>query len=160
RRADRADDVLVAGAAAEVALEAEPDVLVGELPTATPDEVDRVHDHARRAEPALQAVVLPEGLLHRVQLAVLGHALDGGDGGAVRLDGQHRAGLHRAAVEVDRAGPALARVAPDLRPGEAEPVTQVVDEQGAWLDLRLPLDAVDGHRDPCHLVSPFTRWGP
>ena len=35
------------------------------------------HDHARRAEAALQAVVLVEGLLHRVELSPLGEPLDG-----------------------------------------------------------------------------------
>ena len=34
------------------------------------EKVDRAHDHARRAEAALQPVALAEGLLHRVQLAV------------------------------------------------------------------------------------------
>ena len=34
-------------------------------------QVDRGHDHPGRAEAALQAVLLVEGLLHRVQRAVL-----------------------------------------------------------------------------------------
>src|SRR5690242_14454922 len=102
RRADGADDVLVAGAAAEGALQAPPDVLVGELAVALPDQVDRVHDHPWSAEAALQAVMLPEGLLHGVQLPALRDALDRGDRRSVGLDGEQRAGLDRAAVEVDR----------------------------------------------------------
>src|SRR3954463_4104270 len=160
RRADRADDVLVARAAAEVSLQAAPDVLVGELAVALPDQVDRVHDHPWRAEAALQAVVLPEGLLHGVQLSVLRDALDRGDRRPVGLDGEQRAGFDRAAVEVDRAGAALAGVAADLRAGQAEAVPDEVDEQRPRLDVGFPLDAVDGHRDPCHLVPPLPKGCP
>ena len=41
-------------------------------------QIDRAHHHARRAEAALQGVVLAEHLLHRVQRAVSrGEPLDG-----------------------------------------------------------------------------------
>ena len=41
-------------------------------------DIDRRHDHAGRAVAALQAVMLAERLLHRMQRAVrLGEALDG-----------------------------------------------------------------------------------
>jgi hypothetical protein len=40
------------------------------------DQGDRRHDLARRAVPALQAVMLHERKLQRVQLAVVGNALD------------------------------------------------------------------------------------
>ena len=92
--------------------------------------------------------MLLEGLLHRVQLAVGGQALDGRDVGAVGLDGEHRARLHRLAVEEDGARPARRRVAADVGAGEAEHLPQVVDEQHPGLDLVLLRRAVDRHGYP------------
>src|ERR671925_612842 len=122
RRADGLDDVLVAGAAAEVALEPAPDLRLGEPVAVRAEELDAAHDHARRAEAALERVVLPEGLLERMELAALREALDRRDLAAVGLDGEHGARLHRVPVEVDRAGAAEGRVAADLRPGKPEVV--------------------------------------
>ena len=53
----------------------------------------------------------------------------------VGLDGEHRAALHALAVEVDRAGAAVARVAADDRADLAEPFAQVVDQEQAGFDL-------------------------
>src|SRR5215469_11770086 len=55
---DRFDDVVIAGAAADVAFELLADGVVVEVVTLAPDHVDRSHDHARCAVAALQAVVL------------------------------------------------------------------------------------------------------
>ena len=41
--------------------------------------------------------------------------------GAVRLDGEHRARLHRAAVHMHRARATLARVAADVGAGHSQP---------------------------------------
>ncbi len=67
-------------------------------------------------------MLVPEGLLDRVQLAVFGHALDRLQVLALGLDGEHRAALHRLAVDQDRAGAALARVAADVRAGQPQVV--------------------------------------
>src|ERR671930_2012899 len=150
RRVDGLDDVLVAGAAAEVALEPAPDLLVGQPVAVRAEELDAGHDHPRRAEAALERMALPEGLLQRMQLAVVGETLDRRDLAAVGLDCEHGARLHGAAVEMDRAGAADRRVAADLRPGQAEVVAQEVDEQRPRLDLRLAPDAVDGERYRYH----------
>src|SRR3954454_18231924 len=72
---DGLDDVVVAGAAAEVALEVLAHLLLGRVRDAL-QHVDRGHDHAGGAEAALEPVVLAEGLLHRVQATTLGQALD------------------------------------------------------------------------------------
>src|SRR5436309_7524553 len=53
---DGGDDVLVARASADVAFDRVADLLVGGIWSAG-EEVYCDHDHARRAEPALQAVV-------------------------------------------------------------------------------------------------------
>src|ERR1700729_1183285 len=63
---DRFDDVVVAGAAADVALELLADGVVVEVVALAAHDIHRRHDHARRAVAALQAVVLAERLLHRM----------------------------------------------------------------------------------------------
>src|SRR5207249_7573034 len=111
---DRLDDIVVARAATEVALELVPDLVFRRLRVAFEHLVGG-HDHARRAEAALEPVLLPEALLDRVQLAVLRETLDCQDGRTVGLDREHRARLHRLAAEEDRARAALARVATEDR---------------------------------------------
>src|SRR6185503_19150282 len=99
RLLDRLDDVVIPGAAAEVALEAEADLLLGGARVLL-QQRDRGHHEARRAEAALERVVLVERLLDGVELAPgAGEALDRRHLGAVRLDGEHRARLDRLAVE-------------------------------------------------------------
>ena len=71
RGADRLDDVLVAGAAAEVRRQDVEQFLVADVRLPL-QHADRQHQEARRAEAALQAVVLHEGALHRMQLVAVG----------------------------------------------------------------------------------------
>ena len=73
------DDVVVAGAAADVAFELVADRRLVEVVALAVDHVDGGHDHAGRAEAALQAVIVLERLLHRMQLAALREAFDGRD---------------------------------------------------------------------------------
>ena len=157
----RLDDVVVAGAAAEVARERLADLLLGRRRVAL-QQVGRSHDHARRAVAALQPVVLPERLLERMQRALLAHSLDRLDLGAVRLDGEQRARLDRLTVEVDRARAAVGRVAADVRAGEAERFTQEVDQEQAGFDVGALLSTIDGHRDPygtSHASPPSRELG-
>jgi hypothetical protein len=88
-------------------------------------------------------VHLPESLLHRVVLPVLGQPLDRRDFGAVGLDGKDGATLDRLAVEIDDAGAALAGVAADVGAGQPEVLPQEMDEQQSRLDLRRVRDPVD-----------------
>src|SRR5450830_835773 len=110
----RFDDVVVAGAAADIALQLVPDGVLVELAAVAIDDIDCRHDHARRAVAALQPVIIAEGGLHRVQLVALRDALDGGDIGAIGLPDQHGAGFDRAAVDMDDTGAALTGVAADM----------------------------------------------
>src|SRR5437773_12122318 len=64
---DRLDDVVIAGAAAQIAFEFPADGLLVEIMTLAVHDIDRGHDHARRAEAALQAMIFAERFLHRVQ---------------------------------------------------------------------------------------------
>ena len=68
------------------------------------NQINSAHHHAGCAVAALQAVVLHECLLHRVQCAVgVGHAFDRPDLLAVGLNCEQGAALDGFAVEVDRA---------------------------------------------------------
>ena len=110
------------------------------------DHVDGRHDHARRAEAALQTVIFAESFLHRMQLSVLCEAFDRRHLRAFGLDREHAAGLHGAAVHMNDAGAALARVAADMRAGQPQLLAQEIDEQGAVFDFGGNALAVHRHR--------------
>src|SRR6476469_4610685 len=143
----RLDDVVVAGATAEIALEPEPDLALGGMRVLV-EEPDRRHHHARGAVAALQPVLLVERLLHGVERVGSGQPLDGGDRGAVGLGRQHRARLHRLAVDEHRARPTARRVAADLGAGDPALLAQELHEQRARLDVVGLRPAVHAHRDP------------
>src|SRR5690606_20256649 len=113
------DNVMISGAAADIALEPFADLLLAGVRLAL-GQIDRAHDHAGRAEAALQPVVLAERLLHGMQLAVAGQALNGRDFGAAGLHREQGAALDRDAVDVNDAGAALAGVAADMGAGQPE----------------------------------------
>ena len=76
-----------------------PDFLIRGTGVAVQDLL-RDHDHARRTEAALQAVLIPEGFLDLVHLAVGGHPFDGQDPGAIALDREDGAALDSLAVQL------------------------------------------------------------
>lgn len=80
-------------------------------------------------------MIVAERRLHRVQLVALGNAFDGGDAGASGLSGQHGAGFHRAAVDLNHAGAALAGIAADMRAGEVQVFAQEMDQKGSVLNI-------------------------
>ena len=88
------DDRLVAGAAAEVALQRLLDLGTGRLRLAHPERVERHHE-ARRAEAALAAVQLDHRRLDRVQRPAAGDVLDGDDVAEVDRGEQPDAGVDR-----------------------------------------------------------------
>src|SRR5215468_7210432 len=83
-RLDGLHDVLVAGAAADVAADRPPDLLLARVVVLGEQRGGDEH-HPRRAEAALQGVLLVERGLDRVQLRAAREALDGLDLAAVRL---------------------------------------------------------------------------
>src|SRR5688572_28334941 len=149
----RFHDVDIAGAAAEVAFEAVDDLVLGRVGIVLQQPRDR-HDHARRAEAALERMTFGERALHGMQLAILGETLDRHDVGAVRLHREHRARLHRAAVQMHRAAAALARVAADVRAREPESVADEVNQQRALFDFARLLPAVYDDFDFGHFYLP------
>src|SRR5262249_21042642 len=68
---DRLDDVVIAGAAAQIAVELVADGLLVELVALAAHDVERRHDHAGGAEAALQPVILAEGFLHGMELVAV-----------------------------------------------------------------------------------------
>src|SRR2546422_5734390 len=88
RVVDGLHDVHVAGAAAEVPRDRLADLQLGRR-RVVGQERDRGHHHPRRAEAALQAVLLMEALLHRMELAALLETFDRADAGLIRLHREH-----------------------------------------------------------------------
>src|SRR5438132_1247955 len=125
---DRDNDVLVTGAAAQIAFKLLADDLVGKVVTPAVDQIDRGHDHSGRAEAALQTVMLAKGFLHRVQRRAIGRQpFDGLDLVAVGHDGQRGAGLYRLAVDMDDTGAALRGVATDMGARQPQVFTEKLD---------------------------------
>src|SRR5205814_1292373 len=75
-------------------------------------------------------------------------ALDGRDLGAVCLHGEHRARLHRTAVEMDRARATVGRVASDVRTGEPEVFAKRIHKQRSRLHLGVMFYTVDAKAHP------------
>src|SRR5688500_6101040 len=118
---DCLDDIVVAGAAAEIALELMADRRVVEVVALAINHVDRGHDHARGAVAALQSMMLPERLLHGMQWTIrLSQTFDGEHVGALQLPGKNGAGLHGLSVDVHHAGATLRRIAADMDAGEPQ----------------------------------------
>ncbi len=133
----RIDDVLVAGAAADVAFEPVADLRFAQhRPVGS--ECDGGHQHPRGAESALQAMMFAKRLLHRMQpvrsLRPL-QALDRDKRDAVEHRRQQRAALHRCAVDMHHAGAALAGVAANMGAGEAEMLAQQFGHQRGRFDI-------------------------
>jgi len=143
---DRVDDVLIAGAAAEIAIERVADFLLGGVGVAF-EELAGSHDHAGGAEAALEAVLVPESLLDGVEVAIGGEAFDGDDVAAVGLDREHGAAFDDFAVKGDGACAADGRLAADVGAGEAGDFAKVVDEEHARFDFIGVRFAVDGQGD-------------
>jgi len=83
---------------------------------------------APEAEP-----LLAEGRLDRVEIGMLGEALDRGDVGAIRLDREHHAGTGCHTVDVERAGVANALFAADTSAGQRAERQGLGDDRGITL---------------------------
>src|SRR6266498_4249101 len=158
RRLDRLDDVHVAGAPADVALNRLPNLLFTRL-RMDAQERGRAYQHPRGAVAALEGVVIGERLLQRRELAVLGESLDGLDLCTVGLDRQQHAALHEEAVHEHGTGTTVAGVAADVASGQIEVVTDEMDEETSRVHLALVRLAVDLDRDrlardDVHLAAP------
>ena len=110
------------------------------------DQILRRHQHARRAEAALQRVALMERALQLRNFAGVGQAFDGIDAFAGGLHREHQAAAHDVAVDAHGACAAHAVLAAGVRAGEAQVFTQEVDQVLARLDAPRRTHAIDEKR--------------
>src|SRR5713101_5406141 len=157
----RLDDLLIAGAAAQVSADRVADLLFGRIRSRIQQGLGG-DQHPWSAVAALQAVRLAEAVLQDAKRSVrFGEAFDGGDAVAVRLHRVHEAGTHRLAVEHHRACAADAVLAADVRAGEAKVLAQPVHQRQArrhcaWVALAVHLHL---YRIQCfaHAALAFSR---
>ena len=97
---------VIAGATTEISLETKGKILLLLFRKAR-----RRHEHARRAKAALVRLGTEKRLLHRMKLAVVRQPLKRGDFAAFASKSGHETTMNRFAIEPDRAGTAIARVA-------------------------------------------------
>src|SRR5258705_2091779 len=111
------------------------------------EEILRCHQHARCAETALQRVALVKRLLQRRKLLRVAQPFDGLHPAAVRLHREHQAAAHDLAVDPQGARAAYAVLAADMRPGEAELLSQEIHQVLARRHAPADLRAVDRQGD-------------
>jgi hypothetical protein len=144
---------LVAGAAAEIAVDGFPDLAVGRAGMML-QQVMRAHDHAGGAEAALQPVLLPEPLLDGVQLVAVGEAFHRGDFAAVGLHRQYGTGLDRASVQQHGAGAAQRGLTADVGAGKPGDFAQEVHQQQTRLHGGALIYSIDADCDVLLHMSP------
>jgi len=110
-----ADDLVIAGAAAQIAGQPIAGVLFGWVLVLVEERPCGGLLKARRAEAALQRGVLEEFLLHRMQRVAHGDASTVVTLRPSPRNAEHQARAHQLAVENDGAGAAIARAAAFLR---------------------------------------------
>ncbi len=108
---DRIADRAIAGAAAEIALQGDRQVLF-----LFRRQAARRQDHPGGAEATLEARCVEEGALHRMQVARRGEALDRRDAAALCAERRDEAAVDRGSVEQHGAGAAITGVATLLDP--------------------------------------------
>ena len=111
------------------------------------EHADRRADLTGRAEAALEAVVLDEGGLHRMQRLLGTEAFDGDDRPVGAGCSEVQAGVLAHAVDQHRAGPALAVVAALLGAGQAGMLAQRIEQRHARIEAQRVLAPVDVEMD-------------
>src|SRR5438105_12186066 len=103
----------------------------------------RSGNHARRAEPALQGMMLAERRLQWRESLVVREPFDGDHLGALRLYGKHEARAYGSPVDDDGAGAAHAMLAADMRASQPQMMAQAIGERQPRLDLDHDFLSVD-----------------
>src|SRR3989442_12020222 len=133
---DRGQHLRVAGASAEVSGDAVANLFLGRMRVLFQQRGGR-HQDARNAEPALGHAVADERLLQGMQRAEPPEPFDRAHGVAARLHREKQTARDRLAVEVHRAGAAVAGAAAFLRSRQAHPLPQRVQQSVPRLDQHL-----------------------
>src|SRR5262249_8814709 len=118
------------------------------------EELGGLHDLARLAIAALRYLLGDPGLLQGMA-AVGRQPFDGGDRLAFDELDRHRAGAHRLAVDMDRAGPAGGNAAAELGAGELQVLAQ--DPQERRIAIQCDFLALSIDRECNHLAPPWLR---
>ena len=142
----RIEDVEIAGAAAKIGRQRLAQPLLVDIGLAL-QHARGQHQEARGAEPALQRVMVDEGLLQRVQPVAVGEPFHRPDLGAVGLGGEHQTASDRRAVEDDRAGAADPVLAAEMGAGQPAILADRIGERLARLHPDRVALAVDRERD-------------
>ncbi len=147
---NRSHDIVVAGAAAQVAFKAMAHFIIGWIRVLL-QQIVGGNDHAWCAIAALQAVAFPEPFLKWVQLAIGGQTLDCCDFGSIGLNCQYGAGFHTLAVHKNDTRATLAGIAADMGSGEIKALAQVVNQQRPRLNIVLVGSAIHFYGDRGHV---------
>jgi hypothetical protein len=83
-----------------------------------------------------------EAFLDWAEGAILQDALNCQNLSTVGLDGQHCAGFDCFTIKMNGAGAARRGVAANVRPGEIQILAQEMNQEQAWLDVRLDMFAI------------------
>jgi hypothetical protein len=89
--------------------------------------------------------MIPERLLHGVQLAVLGQTFDGGDTASISLHSKNGARLDTHAIQMHGAGAALARITADVGACQPENISKEMHEQHAGFNISPMLNPINGN---------------
>jgi hypothetical protein len=120
-------DVLVTGAAAEIARQPSPNGIRVVGPTSL-EPRRRGHQHAGRADAALGGTCLLESPLQQVQSVRAAERFDRAHGSSLDLTHRHETAVDRLPVEKHGARPALPFATPFLRPRQAEVLAQHIEQ--------------------------------
>src|SRR6266849_2305717 len=148
----RANDLVVAGAAAQVAGEPIAHFGFGRIGAAVEQRLGGDQD-PRRADAALRSIEFEETALQRMQFIALRHALDGFDLLAVGFDREDQARTDHGSVDHDGARAAIAGAAAFLGAGQHQFVAENVKERLLRLAQILVFVAIHGRGDvvfPAH----------
>jgi hypothetical protein len=89
----------------------------------------------------------------------LGQTFDSGDLCSFGLHGKHGARFHRLPIDEYGASSTEGSFTSDMRAGQAQHVTKVMDQQQAWFDLGLVRDTIHFDTDSClHELPHFGKF--
>ena len=120
-----------------------------------PEKVRDCHDETGRAEAALEAMMLTEGLLDPTQAVDLPLTFDGFDLQAIDLDRKSQTRARASTVQKYGAGTAHSMFAADMRSGEGQFLTQEIAKKHPRFDGAGVGYPVDAHSN-CFL----NHWSP
>ncbi len=103
--------------------------------------------HARRADPALRAATLEEGLLHGVQLRAAGDALNRANVGAIGFSGRNQATGNDRAIQQHGARAAFPLAATFLCARRVQLVAQHVQQPCHGISVKAVSRSVNRARD-------------